>query len=218
MSRGETRKTHPSYGIISFHRAQVHDMVLFGSSIRQNNIITLEIYEAEDTRDLNRHWYHSRRKLIEIVLSPTQFTDAITAMNSGGVPCTIRYKDYEYVDPCPYENVRKTFQEEFKSDIQKVLGRTQKVMKMVEEKLKAPGTLKKADRVKMAEHLYHIEQDIRANMPFVQQQFDKQMDQTVTEAKGEIEAFFSSTIHALGSEKLIELLETGEIKHPMIED
>ncbi len=209
-------KQHESFGLLSFHRQSGADRPLFGSSIMHNNTIVLKVHHADDTRELNRHHYYGYDKIIEIEMSATQFTDAITNMNTMGVPVTIRQLDGSNMESPPFEGKVKQFEDEFKEDIKAVLGQTTRLMKLVENKLKAPGTISKATRLELAEELYHIEQDIRANLPFVHKQFNRQMDKTMTEAKGEIEAFFSSTIHALGSAKLVEELEKGNIRNPLL--
>lgn len=211
-------KKHESFALLSFCRQQGNKRALFGSSIVHNNTITLKISHAEDSRDFNCHHYYGYEEIIEVEMSATQFTDAITNMNTEGVPVTLRYLNGETMEQTPFEGKVSQFEDEFSENIKEVLGRTGKLMKMVEEKLKAPGTISKAVRLEMAEHLYHIEQDIRANLPFVHKQFNHQMDKTMTEAKGEIEAFFTSTIHALGSKKLIEDMENGTLKNPLIEE
>jgi hypothetical protein len=50
-----------------------------------------------------------------------------------------------------------------------------------------------------------LRQEVRSNLPFIQSMFNEQMDKTVKEAKGEIEAFTQNKIHALGLEKLEDL-------------
>ena len=46
--------------------------------------------------------------------------------------------------------------------------------------------------------------DIGANTDFIIKQFNEQMDRTITEAKGEIEAFCQNKINAIASASLVE--------------
>ena len=216
MSKEKTR-THESYGMLSMSRVTSNKgTVLFGSSLAHSNTIRLRIKRAEEKRHLNSFWYHGREELIEIEMSPTQFTDAITNMNTEGVPVTIRYVNGKEVEPPPYENIFDTFNEEFTDDISEILGDTCKIMKKVEEELKAPGTISKKKRLELAGLLFKVEQDIRANLPFVHKQFLRQVSKSISEAKGAIEAFFSNTIYRLGSEKMKKELEEGKIVPPKI--
>lgn len=47
-------------------------------------------------------------------------------------------------------------------------------------------------------------QEIRSNIPFYEEQFTRQMEATVTEAKGEVEAFVNAKIHSTGLKSLME--------------
>ena len=49
-----------------------------------------------------------------------------------------------------------------------------------------------------------IRQDIEANMPFVVDQFNEQMDNTIKEAKGEVEAFVQNKMNSLAVQALKE--------------
>lgn len=50
-----------------------------------------------------------------------------------------------------------------------------------------------------------LEQEISANIPFIQKSFNEQMDKTVQEAKGEIECHIATSINKLGIEKINDL-------------
>lgn len=209
------RDDHASYGKINISRNSGSGRALCGSSIRHQNTITVEICTAQLERRLHGTHFYGIDDIVEIELSPTQFTDAITNMNTSGVPCTIRRVNGKRTAECPFTDAFKEFENEFRDDIKNVLGMTNKMIKLAEEKLKGKGTLNRADRDELAAVLYKIEQDIRSNIPFLQSQFNKQVDQTVNEAKAEVEAFFTSTIHRLGSDKLIEELENGVLQLPI---
>jgi len=207
---------HESYGMIQISRVSGSKRNLFGSSICHSNTIALRIHKASVKRNLSSYWYHPKDTIVEIELSNTQFIDAMTNMNTSGTPATIRYIQGERTEDCPHENVKKVFEEELSNDIESVLSNTRKMMKLVETKLKAPGTMKKSDRLELAGILYKVEQDIRDNIHFVYRQFNKQMDKSITEAKGEIESFFTSTIHSLGSKELVKKLEDGSLINPLM--
>lgn len=213
------REEHESFGMLSLSKITCsHGNSLFGSSIKHQNTIRLSVKTAVKDRHLHKNWYHDKDTIVEIEMSPVQFAEAIsTSMNSGGVPVTIKRANGKQMEECPEEHTKEIYEQEFKDDIKKVLGNTTKMLKLVEEKLKAKGQLKVSDRQELASVLYTLEQDIRANMPFVQNSFNKQVDKTIIEAKGEIEGFFVNAIHKLGSEKLVEQLENDGFATPQIE-
>lgn len=89
-----TRTSHPSYGTIMFNRSNNRVTPLFGSSIKHNNVITMELRHAEIERGLNRDWVYGKAPIAEIEMSYSQFAEAITSFGCGsGVPCTIRYTE-----------------------------------------------------------------------------------------------------------------------------
>ena len=207
---------HESYGMLAISRTTGSARTLFGSSLKHNNTISIEVHHAEHERHLNGDWYHGYKSIMRVEMSPTQFTDAITGMNTSGVPVTIKYLHGVRIDQPELENTKEQFEKEFKHDVNTILGDTTKALKMAEGKLTAKGTITMATRKELADMLYKIEQDIRDNLPFVEKQFKKQMDKTITEAKGEVEAFFTSRIHALGSEKLVKELEKNGLQVPQL--
>jgi len=81
---GGTSESHPSYGMVSFNRQQQTPPAnLFGSSIKHQTLISLTIRRGTKERDLSRDWYFGGEELIEVLLSPNQFAEAITHMNMG---------------------------------------------------------------------------------------------------------------------------------------
>jgi len=214
-----TKAEHESYGMLSISRVSANQgRPLFGSSLVQHNFITLKIGRASLDRDLSYDHYYPNDVLVEVDMSPIQFIDAMTNMNTAGIPCTIRRVGEDRMEDCPYRDVKDIFHDELKQDIQRVLGQTEKLMKLVEKKLRAPGTISKKTRLELADLLYKVEQDIRSNIPYVYSQFNNQMDKTVNEAKAEIEAFFTNTIHSLGSKELIRQMEEGKFTNPLLEE
>lgn len=132
MGTNEVETKHPSYGMISLSRISAHGRALFGSSITHENSIELTISRASDIRDLHRNWYNPREELIRVEMSPTQFVEAMTTMNTTGIPCTIIAINRERQEPCPLNHVRQLGQNEFKKRLQEVLGKSAKAAKLAE--------------------------------------------------------------------------------------
>lgn len=49
-----------------------------------------------------------------------------------------------------------------------------------------------------------LNMNIGCNMDFIADQFNKQMDETIAEAKGEIEAFMQNKVNSIASEALVK--------------
>lgn len=199
---GET-ESHESYGMIGIHRQSCNKgMSLFGSSIKHHTIFSITIHEANKHRSLNRNWYGSKREIVEIHLSSTQLVDLITSPNIGdGIPCTIIHDQHKQIDGCPEVDQRQIFEDEFKRNIEKVIRKTESTIAKAQEMF-AQDRIKKSDQTTVLESLRSILQDLQCNMPFVYEQFNEAMDKTVSEAKGEVEAFVTSKALSLGIEAL----------------
>jgi len=206
---------HESYGVMEISRRECNvGKTLFGSSIKHQQTIVLKISRAEKKRSLNRHWYHGdNRPLVEIELSASQFTNAITTMNNvPGTPVTLLYVDGKRMEDCPDESQRELFEKEFKDKILDV-SKVAKVLELMASKLlDMPGTIKKADKQKLSSMIRMLVQNVRSNLPFIQSSYNEAMDKTTTEAKAEVESFFQNMIMSLG----IEALE-NKFKAPQIE-
>jgi cysteinyl-tRNA synthetase len=218
MKMDGKRTEHESFGMISINRIQGSNRNLFGSAIKHGNTIEIKSNHAECERHLNREWYYPRWEIISVEMSPTQFTDALTQMNTAGVPCTIRHKEGERMEEPPFDNVRDTFNAEFKDKLNDLMSTSGNAIKSLQEILKQK-TVRKKDIKEVLASMEKINRDMFANLPYIDECFHEQMEKSITEAKGEIEGFFESRIRALGSEKLVEELEKGMLTNPtMIEE
>ena len=90
--------------------------------------------------------------------------------------------------------------------------RLDELKKDSEEILTRKEPIKAADRKKLLDDLRMLEQEIRSNIPFVHECFNKSVDKTVTEAKGEIDATFQTVRERLGDAAI-----AGKIEVPMLE-
>jgi hypothetical protein len=191
------RYEHPSYGVIEIGRWQSSgDMPLFGSSILHHNGIRIAIKTATLNRSLQRDWIHGDKTIVEFNMSPTQFADAITSMNSGSTPITLEYvigdKEGHRKDP-PYKSKVLQFNEEFESDIKDLGKRFDETIELAKQTNAQKRLVKEIEMLKM--HFV-------SNIPFVNKSFTEQVEHTVKEAKGEVEAFVNTMVHNYGIEAI----------------
>lgn len=212
MPNGE-RTEHESFGMIEIHRTQGGYPYLFGSSIPHNNKVSITIKHAEMERHLNSDHYYGRRQIVEIEMSPTQFAEAITNMNTSGVPCTIRYIEGKRMENCPFVGKREQFADEFEDKMRRIAKELDTLSELAQAltQTKAPNKDQKEAILKEVER---IRMEIGDNLPFTYRMFNEQMDKTVLEAKGEFEAMVQHTITSLGLQALkaedFRLLASGE--------
>jgi hypothetical protein len=204
MSDFEERQTHPTFGMVGFHRQTGGNLNLFGSSLRHNNYIAMTVKTASKRRGLHQDWIHGVDTIVELILSPNQFADLLTTMNVGdGVPCTLSFlPGVGDLGACPEVQPRQIFEREFEADVRKVMTDAREIVREVSALFDAKANITKSDRASIIEKLRMLMQHIESNMPFVQSQFNESMDKTVTEARAEVEAFVSNKIASLGIQAL----------------
>lgn len=201
-----TKTSHPSYGTLAFRRTTGGATSLFGSSIEHRDTISMTLYHADITRGLHEDRIYGNRSIAEVEMSYSQFAEAITSMNMGsGVPVTIRWTEKDgKIPPCDFVSKREQFVDEFKEKRKKATNEAQQLLKDVEELFIQKKTLTKADKNMILNKLHHINMDIGCNMDFIADQFNEQMDKTIMEAKGEIEAFMQNKVNTIASAALVE--------------
>lgn len=200
------KTSHPSYGTLAFSRRTGGATPLFGSSIEHRDIIAMTLYHADITRGFHRDSIYGGRAIAEVEMSYSQFAEAITSMNMGsGVPVTIRWTEKDgKIPPCDFVSKREQFTDEFKEKRKKATEDAHQLIKDVTELFSQKKTLTKADKDAILNKLHHLNMDIGCNMDFIADQFNEQMDKTVMEAKGEIEAFMQNKVNSIANAALVE--------------
>lgn len=187
----EKEKEHESYGMIGVYHSTGGERALFGSSLTHNNTVRVVIKAGKIFRVSHEDMYMGKNTLIEIEMSEAQFAQLITSPNHGdGVPCTIRYVMGKKMEPCPFESKAEIHRKEFEEHQREIKDKMDKLLEFVESAFETK-TLKKADKEAIISKLINLKTEISSNTAFQVSQFDRQMEQTVTEAKAEIEAFLA---------------------------
>lgn len=201
-------KQHESYAMMGFYRTHGHDTTLFGSSIKHNDTIMMQLKTGKHSRSLNNDWYFGDKLIVEVELSSTQFAEMITSLNQGdGVPVTLRYclqGDLKKIEDPPFIPRGELHREEFKKSITEVPGDTQNLIKDLQEIFRTKKTLTKKEQEEVLRTLNKISMNIGCNQEFQVDQFNEQMDKTVQEAKGEIESFFQNKMLQIANQVVVE--------------
>lgn len=198
--------SHPSYGTLRFSRITGSKTILFGSSIEHQDTVLMELYHADIARELHNDWIHGNKLIATVEMSYSQFAEAITSFGCGsGVPVTVRYTEKDGKMPeCDFVSKREQFTDEFKEKRKKVMDNSQQLIQDIADLFSQKKTLTKAEKEYIMKKLNMLYNDIGTNMDFVADQFNEQMDKTVKEAKGEIEAFCQNKINTIANAALVE--------------
>jgi hypothetical protein len=218
MSLDEKVTKHPAYGSIGIHRVQSTGMVLYDSPIPHQHYITITIKHAEDHRGLHHNRHYPSGHILEVSMSEAQFAQAITSMNTTGTPCTLtrmwdrESDEYKLVERLKLVRPdRETFEAEVKEATAKVHTQVKDAQDALAEIMKRGGTVRKGDLKKLQELLYHAEQDVRANLPFIQESFYEAMEGVTAKVKTEIVATAEAVVRARGL-AVSDLLSEDAIK------
>lgn len=206
---GDTKHTHPSYGMVQFNRrSNGRPGYLFGSAVTDHyHTVSLSISTGcaiED--DLGERRYRAERRIVEVELSAAQFAEAITTMNVGdGVPCTIRRLEGQLVDepPKPKTDVERSHAA-FEAKMAELGRRVDKMVADIDRVTEARG-LSKAARKDILDATYKVAQEVRDNIPFYLRLFTEAAERIVTAKKAEADAWLTSAIHRAGVASLRRL-------------
>lgn len=199
----DDKDTHPSYGVIGWSRQHTvgggDGPNLFGSDLKHGNLISLHIGRASRTRDLSKSWIFEDQRLIEVVMSASQFAEFITTPNMGsGVPCTIKRTESEIaIDYPSYETEADLHKKEVKETLKsaKNIGRN-----LIDRMKTMQGgkTIKKGDFAELMRGVEKMIQEVHDNVPFVEDSFRRSMQKTIVAGKVEIESYIESRIRQAG--------------------
>ncbi len=205
---------HPSYGMVQFSRVSGGKRRLFGSTMSEHaNTIYLRIAKGTREFHLKEDRYYAGRTadMIEVEMSASQFSELITTMNIGsGVPCTIRRFNGERVEGPPDEGtemdrVREDFAEDLKNISSKLDGAKSELGTILAKK-----SIGKGDKKAIAKIVSQMFQHFEANVPFVQEQFQRATDRSVAAAKTEIDATLTCAVTKLGLQSLNQLKQLSD--------
>ena len=204
---------HESYGILSISRTQGTPRSLYGSNIRHGDTIRLTISESETYRTFQKSRYVNKKELVEIEMSSAQFAEAITTLNIGmGVPVTLLKVMGERKENPPAIDMEERAKTELKKGMQNLAIRIDKLADDSKSILTQKGTLKVSDKKALLDDLAMIVQELRSNIPFTHECFQKAVEETVVQTKSEIDSCFTTMREKLGQQSL-----DGKIQIPLLD-
>ena len=214
MPDNRKREKHPAFGMVGFHRVTNGPgrNPLFGSHLdRHHETIPLRVHEAVRGHDLSRDWIYADNQILEVELSPVQFSQMLTTMNVGeGVPCTIRWQQgvgRVAEMPDDYESEQTKIYEAFKAEIAEKEASIGPRLAELDEIL-SKKSINKGDRERIRELALGIFRYYSENTSFVLKQFEESAEKVVTAAKAQVDEFVTSTLIRAGMEKLKERFGT----------
>jgi len=207
----EKEEKHESFAMLGFTRVQSnHGNTLYGSDLKHNTFIRMDLHHSRRRRGLNRSWYHADKLIASVEMSQNQFAELITSMNMGdGIPVTLKRteRDGEMEDP-EFIEITELHENEFKNAVREVSKEGEELITKMKDILSGSGTVKKADREELIKDMESVIRNIGSNMPYMEDCFRENMDKVVTDAKGTIESFYQKRVIDAGIESLSDCTMT----------
>lgn len=200
---------HPSHGLISASRSYGGEFYLFGSRLKHNDTITLQISEGESERSLKDDRYLDGKLLATVRLSEVQWASLICSLSTGpGVPCTLEFlagQRFERLPP-PEDSIRQ-HTDENKETLQKALWSLHTLSDQIGELLTGK-TVSKRDLGEIKRSMDILLGNLPANLEFSHKTFEEHVDRVVAEAKASVEAHVQSVLTHLGVQAAVALPES----------
>ena len=194
-----------SAGMISFSRAS-GTTPLFGSDLVHQGFIRVLITKAAHYRSLSRVWYMSedRKGYIEVWMSFSQFSEAITAMNQGdGVTCTVARLDGKSLEMPTLDNTRDLFDKDLDDISREALGELDELTALI-----ASTNLSLKSKKTLTDTVKRVAMKLADSLPFVVKSYAERMEGLEVKAKNEISAYADHIIFQHGLNQLPELPES----------
>jgi hypothetical protein len=212
----EFKETHPSYAQLQISRISGSNegrKTLFGSAIRHQHTIKLQIHEAAKYYDdYNERYFGFKQPYIEIEMSQNQFAEAITSMNMGtGIPVTLRYLMGKPIPLCEELTMRQKIDKKVASNFHHITSRITKAHARIDELQEQKGPLKASEKNELIELCRSLVQELNSNLPFFKQTIDEAIDKSITQGKAELDASAQYLITRLGMERIVEIAATGSL-------
>lgn len=186
---------HPSYGMISISkRSCAKPQAYFGSATLQPTSISISIHRAKLDRGYHEDRFHQEAEIMQLEMTPLQFSELLTSSGSQGVPATIRRIHGENSPNTPFTSKIEQFEAELNHKLKAIHHETKQTILTIQTLLGSPKAIGKKDREHLNSLLNSLNTQIENNLPFLQSQFQETMEKTVGEAKAGLNAYLQNRL------------------------
>lgn len=189
---------HPAQGVIIITKRHGNGQTIFGSDNLHTETVGIEIKSASVTRDSSSNRIYGEDNLLQLRMSAAQWAEMISSFGKGsGTPVTLTYRaDLENPQVEAYKIPKSDHDQhikEMRETINDGMQALRDLRKKVLEALKKP-TVTKADLKGMIEEIDKADRELLANTKFVADSFEESLQERMSAARIEIEAFASNRV------------------------
>jgi hypothetical protein len=196
----DTRRTHPAFAQISITRRN-GGQFLYGSDFQHGHSITLRIAASEQLRSLSEDRYHQELKsIVEVSLSEAQWASFVSSLGLGaGVPCTLQSVQGKQIPQIPgVQDKAAQFKGEAKASARKAMD----ALDGVEDQI-AGLKISEKQKKELIDGLNVSRMTLRSSLNFVLSQFGEYVEDTMTKARIEVNAYAQQMLISTGLAKLL---------------
>ncbi|NBO98846.1 MAG: hypothetical protein EBU90_01790 [Proteobacteria bacterium] len=199
----DKEKSHESYGILSLYRVTSgRNMNFFGSDLTYGNYVELELKRGEVYHKLGGNWFNATGpELLKIRLTFAQWAEFVSSFGIRGIPCTIESINGKRIEnPPSRENLKILSEREVENKLSQLFESTEELIRILKSNVENKKSLGKKDQEDMISTLERIKRTLTVDLEFYKDQFKKETEMVVTEAKTSIDAFITNTLINKGIE------------------
>lgn len=205
------RLEHDAFGVIKLFRTQVGGAgcTLFGSDLRHQQVVSIEIHRADETRVHNTDRITSEECIVRFQMSEAQWAQHVSSIGCGtGVPLTLERAPARGTPIMPMPDIQARAKRDLHEAEFLEMGRRASkgvcdVQNRLSEFLK-PGAKSpsKKDLEALLSELRHAGEQFEGNMDYANKSFQEEIENTVQAAKTEIETFAGNLAMRVGFDAL----------------
>lgn len=188
-------ETHPSFVAIRASRVSGHT-TLNDSEIVHGEYVQITVNTTTRRRNLNRDWWHSRDRIIQIDMSLAQWGAFVSSFgDGGGIPVTLSWHGGR-IPRAPHETRIEHSLREVRGAGKKALGDIAAAVSALRSAWDA-----KAGRREVGEKLNYLEHMVANgpdNMAFAAESLTEHAERTITNMRADVEGMLNAHARHLG--------------------
>lgn len=223
---GGSKLNHPAFGQIEVSRPHGGDGVFYGTDLPAHDFVTIAVCESTQHRSLNRNWFHSGKRILELHMTPVQWAEMVSSVGRGGsTPCTLSFRpDVGVLPAIERKSDMSFFRAEMDEDISELKTMVASLRETVTQALDGAHVSKKRQAEILAP-VNAIMSKLTSTLPFVEGQFAEAVERIVTEARVSIAEYAERRDVQIGKDTILALSdstraseEIDKVKRLMVEE